>query len=123
MAAPNLQAPTTANGKTAYVSLSTTGETTLLSNAASSGKALRTAHITVSNKHASSTSTIAVTIYSAASGGTGYALAANMTVPVGGSIIICGKENPVWLEEDRRITVTAGTANVLEVVCSYEEIS
>lgn len=123
MAAPNLQAPTTINGKTTYVALTSTGETTLLSNAASSGKALRVAHITVANVSATTTSTIAVKIYTAASGGTGYSLGTTITVPVGATIIVVGKENPVWLEEDRRITVTAGTANILEIVCSYEDIS
>lgn len=123
MAAPNLQAPTTINGKTTYVALTSTSETTLLSNAASSGKALRIAHITVANVSATTTSTVIVRIYTAASGGTGYALASTVTVPVGASIIIVGKENPIWLEEDRRITVTAGTANILEIVCSYEDIS
>jgi hypothetical protein len=44
-------------------------------------------------------------------------------VPVGAVVILIGKENPVWLEEDKRITVTAGTANILDVVCSYEEVA
>lgn len=123
MAAPNLQQPTTITGKTTYVALSSTNETDLLSNAASSGKALRIAHITVANVSATTTSTVTVKIYTAASGGTGYTLAATVTVPVGASIIVIGKENPIWLEEDRRITVTAGTSNILNVVCSYEEIA
>lgn len=123
MAAPNLQAPTTITGKTTYVALTSTGETTLLSNAASSNKALRIAHITVANVSATATSTVALRIYTAASGGTGYSLGTTITVPVGASIILVGKENPIWLEEDRRLTVQAGTANILEVVCSYEDIS
>lgn len=123
MAAPNLQAPTTVTGKTTYVSLSSTSETTLLSNAASSGKAIRIANITVSNTSATTSSSIAAKIYTAASGGTGYSLAATVTVPVGAVVILVGKENPMWLEEDRRITVTAGTASILDVVCSYEEVA
>lgn len=123
MAAPNLQAPTTINGKTTYVSLTSTSETDLLSNASSSGKALRVAHVTVANVSTTTTSTIGLKIYSAASGGTGYSLAATVTVPVGASIVLVGKENPIWLEEDKRLAVTAGTANILHVVTSYEDIS
>lgn len=123
MAAPNLQAPTTINGKTTYVALSATTETTLLTNAASSGKALRVGVINVANVSSSGTADITVRVYSAASGGTGYRLVSTLTIPVGASVIVVGKENPVWLEEDRRITVQASAANYLEVVCSYEEIS
>ena len=123
MAAPNLQAPTTVTGKTTYVYLSSTSETTLLSNAASSNRALRIANITVANTSATTSASIAAKIYTAASAGTGYALAATVTVPVGAVVILVGKENPVWLEEDKRITVTAGTANILDVVCSYEEVA
>jgi len=123
MAAPNLQSPTTISGKTTYVSLANTSETTLLSNASSSGKAFRVAHITATNT-SSAAVTITVKIYTAASGGTGYVVGASaMTVPVGAAIIVVGKENPVWIEEDRRMTVTAGTANAVDVVCSYEDIS
>ena len=123
MTAPNLQAPTTVTGKTTYLSLSSTSETTLLSNAASSNKALRIANLTVANTSATTSASIAAKIYTAASGGTGYALAATVTVPVGAVVILIGKENPLWLEEDKRITVTAGTANILDVVCSYEEVA
>jgi|688.fasta_scaffold75450_6 hypothetical protein len=123
MAAPNLQAPTTVTGKTTYLSLSATTETTLLSNAAASNKALRIANLTVANKSTTTSASIAAKIYTAASAGTGYSLAATVTVPVGAVVILIGKENPVWLEEDKRITVTAGTANILDVVCSYEEVA
>lgn len=123
MAAPNLQAPTTINGKTSYVSLTTTNETDLLSNASSSGKALRVGNITVANYNAGGAADITVRIYSAASGGTGYRLAASVSVPIAAAVIIVGKENPIWLEEDRRISVQASASSYLEVVCSYEEIS
>lgn len=121
MAAPNLQSPTTINGKTAGVNLSATTETTLLSNAASSGKAIRVKSITVANTGAG---TVDVTLryYSAASAGTAYPWPA-ITVPIGGAVIPVGAENPLWLEEDRRLTVQASAANYATVVISYEEVS
>ena len=50
MTAPNLIAPTTITGKTAYISLSNTNETTLLSNAASSNKVFRVHSIYAANR-------------------------------------------------------------------------
>lgn len=122
MAAPNLNAPTTINGKTTALALSATTETTLLTNAASSGKALRVKSVTVSNVNATATADCTLRYYSAASAGTAFAFPA-VTVPVGGSIILIGAENPIWLEEDRRLTVQASAANYITVICSYEEVS
>jgi hypothetical protein len=123
MAAPNLQSPTTINGKTASVNLSATSETALLSNAASSGKMLRVGSITVTNTSTSGTADITLRYYTAASGGTASRIGSAMTIPVGAAIIIVGRENPIYLEEDRRLTLQASAANFLEIVCSYEEVS
>jgi len=122
MAAPNLNAPTTINGKTVYATLANTSETTLLTNAASSGKALRLTALTVANIGTGSTD-ITVSLYSAASGGTEYRLASTMPVPAYATLVIIGRDSSVWLEEDRRITVKASAANALTIVCSYEEVS
>lgn len=122
MAAPNLNAPSTINGKTAGVNLSATTETALLSNAASSGQALNVKSVTVSNTNTSGTVDVTLRYYSAASGGTAYPYPA-ITVPIGGSVVIVGRENPLWLEEDRRLTVQASAANYATVVISYEQVS
>lgn len=122
MAAPNLNAPTTINGKTTAVNLSATTETTLLTNAASSGKALRVKSITLNNTNVSGTVDVTLRYYSAASAGTAFPWPA-ITIPVGGAVIPVGSENPLWLEEDRRLTVQASAANYATVVISYEDIS
>lgn len=122
MAAPNLNAPTTINGKTTALNLSATTETTLLTNAASSGKGLRVKSITVANVNTVSVADVTLRYYSAASAGTAYPMGP-ITVPASGSLILVGAENPWWLEEDRRLTVQASAANYLTVVCSYEEVS
>ena len=123
MAAPNLKAPTTINGKTAVVALSSTSETSLLSNASSSGKALRVTSLFVSNVDGTNNAAITVKYYNAASGGTGYALANTLTVPADSTVVILTREQSVWLEENRSLRVTASAANDLNVVCSYEEVS
>jgi hypothetical protein len=122
MATPNLASPTTINGKTVYATLANTSETTLLTNAASSGKALRLTALTVANIGTGSTD-ITVSLYSAASGGTAYRLASTITVPAYATLVIIGRDSSVWLEEDRRIAVNASASNALTVVCSYEEVS
>ena len=121
MAAPNLNSTATINGKTAAVALSATTETALLSNAASSNKALRIKHVTVSNSSTTLTCDITLRYYNAASGGTAFPIGA-ITVPAYGAVILIGAENPVWLEEDRRLTVQASASNQLTVLCSYEEV-
>lgn len=121
MAAPNLQAPLTITGKQVAVNLSATTETTLLTNAASSGKLLRVRSITVANTSAAGTADVTVRFYSAASAGTAYPIGA-VTIPIGGAVIVVGSENPQNLEEDRRITVQASAANYLTCIASYEEI-
>lgn len=122
MVAPNLAAPTTITGKTTYLTLANTSETTLLSNASSSNLALRVTAVTATNTTATAAS-ITLTIYTAASGGTGHSMAGSISVPGSSSIVLVARDSSVWLEENRRLTVTAGTANAIAVVCSYEEVA
>ena len=121
MAAPNLNAPGTITGKTLGVNLSATTESALLTNAASSNKALRVKSITLTNTSTAGTVDVTLRLYSAASGGTAYPWPA-ITIPVGGAVIPVGAENPIWLEEDRRLTVQASAANYATAVISYEEV-
>ena len=122
MAAPNIQTPSTIRFKAAALNLTATTETTLLTNAASSGLAQRVKSITVANTNSAGVADITVRYYSAASSGTAYPIGP-ITVPVGGAVIVLGSENPLYVEEDRRITVQASAANYLTVLCSYEEVS
>jgi hypothetical protein len=123
MAAPNLNAPTTITGKATYLTLANTTETDLLVNAASSGKALRVTMVTLANIDGTSSVDATVRIYNAASGGTGFALASTVTIPADATVVLLGRDSSVWLEEDRRLTVTASAGGDLAVVCSYEEVS
>jgi hypothetical protein len=123
MAAPNLHAPTTITGKTTYLTLANTNETDLLVNAASSGKALRVTMVTLANIDGVNNVDATVKIYTAASGGTGHALASTITIPADATVVLLGRDSSVWLEEDRRLTVTASAGGDLAVVCSYEEVA
>ena len=124
MAAPNIVGVSTITGKTATVALSTTSATTLVSNAAASGKVFKINMIQVANVDGANACNVTVDVHSAAAGGgTAYSLVATVSVPADASLVALDKNTAIYLEEDKSITATAGTAGDLEVVVSYEEIS
>ncbi len=124
MAAPNIVNVSTITGKSATIALSTTSATTLVSNAASSGKVFKINMIQVANVDGSNACDVTVDMHTAASGGgTAYSLVSTISVPADASLVAVDKNTALYLEEDKSITATAGTANDLEVIISYEEIS
>ena len=124
MAAPNVVNVATITAKSATVALSSTAQTTLVSNAASSGKVFKINMIQVANVDGANAADVTVDLHSAAAGGgTAYSLVSTISVPADASLVALDKGTSVYLEEDRSITATAGTANDLEVIVSYEEIS
>jgi len=124
MAAPNIVNVGTITGKSFYLALSSTSATALVSNAASSGKVFKINMIQVANVDGSNACDVTVKYHTQDDiGGTGYALVSTVSVPADASLVVIDKNTALYLEEDRSISVTAGTANDLEVLVSYEEIS
>ena len=124
MANPNIVDVTTIIGKSATIALSTTSATTLVSNAASSGKVFKINMIQVANVDGTNAADVTVDMHSEDDGGgTAYSLIATASVGADSSLVALDKSTAIYLEEDRSITATAGTANDLEVIVSYEEIS
>jgi len=124
MAAPNVVNVATITAKSALVALSSTSQTTLVSNAASSGKVFKINMIQVANVDGANACDVTVDMHSAAAGGgTAYSLVSTISVPADASLVALDKNTAVYLEEGRSITATAGTAGDLEVIVSYEEIS
>ena len=113
MAAPNLLAATTINGKSTGVNLSTTSATTVLNNPASSNKCLKVNVLNAAN----------YTATAANLGGTNFAIASTLTVPAYSTLSIIDKGTQYYLEENQSLGATAGTANAIIVTCSYEDIS
>lgn len=123
MAAPNLLSPTTINGKTVTVNLTTTSATSILSNAASSGKTLKVNALYVANTTALAAN-ITINQYSAAAlGGTAFPIASTVSVPGNATLVVIDKDAYVYLEENTSLGATAGTSSALQIVCSYEDIS
>ena len=124
MAAPNLLSPTTITGKTAYVSLSTTNATSIISNPASSGKVFKVNSLIVANVDGTNAASITVSLYSQDDiGGTPYKIANTITVPADASLVVIDKTSMVYLEEDKSLGAVASAASDLEIICSYEEIA
>ena len=124
MAAPNLVSPTTINGKSVTVDLTTTSATSILSNAASSGKVLKINALYVANVDGTSAAEITISYYSAAAlGGTATQICSTVSVPADATLVVVDKDAYIYLEENTSLGATAGTANDLKVVCSYEDIS
>lgn len=123
MAAPNLVSPTTITGKTVTVNLTTTSATSVLNNAASSGKALKVNSLYVANTTATAAN-ITINQYSAAAlGGTAFPIASTIAVPGNATLVVIDKDAYVYLEENTSLGATAGTSSALQIVCSYEDIS
>ena len=124
MAAPNIVNVTSIIGKSAVVDLTSTSATSVLSNAASSGKVFKIESLIVSNVDGVNAADITINYYSAAAlGGTATQIVSTVSVPADASLIVIDRGTSIYLEEDRSIGATAGSANDLKVLISYEDIS
>ena len=123
MAAPNLINASTINGKTTGANLTTTSATTVLNNPASSGKCLKVNTLNVAN-YGNATAYITINYNTGANiGGTDFAIVGNVSVPAYSTLNVVDKTSQYYLEENTSLGAIAGTANVLIVTASYEDIS
>ena len=124
MANPNIVAVTAIRGENSSVSLTTTAATSIVSNAAASGKVLKINTLIVANVDGTNAADITVNKYSAAAlGGTAFPIASTVSVPADASLIVVDKTTAIYLKENESIGATAGTASDLVVTCSWEDIS
>jgi len=124
MVAPNIIDVTTILGKADVVSLTSTSATSVLSNAAASGKVFKVNSLVVSNVDGTNAADITISYYSEDDiGGTETEIVSTVSVPANASLIVVDKNTSLYLEEDRSIGATAGSSNDLKVIVSYEEIS
>ena len=131
MAAPNIVNVATITGITTRIAGISTeiigaGISTVVTNAASSGKVLKINSLVATSIGA--TTGVSVYLYDTATahGGAGstVSLANTMTVPLYSSLAVIDKSNSIYLEENTQIGVQAQTdAGDIDVVCSYEDIS
>lgn len=120
MAAPNIVNVSNITGKTVGIALGTTLTTSLLSNSASSNKVFKINSIIVANVDGVSAADVTIDWYN---GTTGYKLANTITVPADSTLIVLGKDAPIYLEENCSIRGGASASGDLECIISYEDIS
>jgi hypothetical protein len=78
----------------------------------------------VSNVDGTNAADITINYYSAAAlGGTATQIVSTVSVPADSSLVVIDKNTSFYLEEDKSIGATAGSANDLKVLISYEDIS
>jgi hypothetical protein len=124
MANPNIVNVATINAGTSTTALSSTSATSIVSNAASSGKVYKINCLYVANVDGTNAADITINVYSAAAlGGTAFPVASTISVPADATLIVIAKDAPIYLLENMSIGATAGAANDLVVVASWEEIS
>ena len=133
MAAPNIVNVATITGVTTFhagIAVTTGGKgalgvTTVVSNAASSGKVLKINSLTA----AAIGSTTGVTLQyfdhvNHASAGSTVSLGTTISVPNFSTLVVISKENSIYLEENTSLGIFAQpNTGTIDVVCSYEEIS
>jgi hypothetical protein len=78
----------------------------------------------VSNVDGTNAADITVSFFSEDNiGGTATEIVSTVSVPADASLVVIDKNTSMYLEEDRSLGATAGSASDLKVIVSYEEIS
>ena len=122
MANPNILDTTNVVGNNALVAV-TTNATSVVSNAASSGKIYKINNITASNIDGTSAADVTVNIYSEDDlGGTAYPVVYQIPVPIDSSLVVVDKTTAVFLKEDQSIGAIASGNLDIVVTASWEEI-
>jgi hypothetical protein len=122
MANPNILDTTNVVGNNALVAV-TTNATSVVSNAASSGKIYKINNITASNIDGTTAADVTVNIYSEDDlGGTGYSIVYQIPVPIDSSLVVVDKTTSVFLKEDQSIGAIASGNSDIVVTASWEEI-
>mgnify|MGYP003110092176 CR=1 FL=1 len=133
MAAPNIVNVATITGVTTFhagIAATTGGKgsvgiTTVVSNAASSGKVFKINSLTAAGIAA----TTGVTLQhfnhvNHASAGSTVSIAMTVSVPTFSTLVLISKENSIYLQENTSLGIFCQqNTGSIDVVCSYEEIS
>ena len=133
MAAPNIVNVTTITGVTTFhagIAATTGGKgalgiTTVVSNAASSGKVLKINSLVAAGIAATTGVTLQYFNHvNHASAGSTVSIGMTLSVPIFSTLALITKDNSVYLEENTALGIFAQpNAGTIDVVCSFEEIS
>lgn len=123
MTAPNIAGTTTLTLKSSGGAL-TTGEATIVNNAASSGTAVKVVALTIANVDGTSAADVTVNWHDQDDiGGNAYAKASTISVAADSSLELITENAPIYLEEDQSLGGLASADGDLVYTVSYQVIS
>ena len=119
MAAPNVVNVTSIYGKTTGLALTSSSQDVLTCAA---DKLLKVNSIIVANVDGTNGDEVTVKWYNA-DNTTAFSLASTVTVPADSTLVVLGKDAPIYLEEGDKIQANGAAASGdLEIIVSYEEL-
>ena len=119
MAAPNVVNVTSIYGKTTGLALTSSSQDVLTCAA---DKLLKVNSIIVANVDGTDNDEVTVKWYNA-DNTTAFSLASTVQVPADSTLVVLGKDAPIYLEEGDKIQANGVAASGdLEIIVSYEEL-
>ncbi len=119
MATPNLVNIATITPKNAMGTLGDTNRTTMIDVPAET--AVRIDTILLANIDGTNAANLSAVWYNA-DNTTQYHLAKTIQVPADSTLVVLGKDSPIYLEEGDKIQALASAASDLDIIISYEEL-
>ena len=124
MANPNIVNVTDIRGNTSSTLLTTTSDTLIVSNPASSNKIYKINTIIIANRDGTEPREVSVKLFTeAALGGSNTEIASTVTIPADASLVLIDKNSSLYLLENRSIGGSASSGNTIVITCSWEEIA
>ena len=123
MSAPNLVNVTSILGRSTGHTLTTTVTTDILT--CPSNKVLKINSIIIANVHGTNSCDASVYFFdNSVQGGGSHrtAIASTVTVPAKSTLVVIGKDSPIYLEESDHIEAGASASSELHMTISYEEL-
>ena len=119
MAAPNVVNVTIIYGKTVCQALDTTLTTAIVPNNSGSNKLLKLNSIIISNIDGTNAADVTISVHN---GTADFYLAKTVSVPAKSTLIVLGKDAPIYLEENQILRGGASANGDLHCIVSYEEL-
>jgi hypothetical protein len=118
MADPNIVDTTIVKGKTAVISNIATTGTTLLTNT-TSNSVYKIGTLIISNIDGVAPYDVSVSFVRST---TPYKIISTVSIPQDSSLVVISRDTSIYLQENDTLQATASSGNVLQAICSYEEI-
>ena len=119
MAAPNVVNVSSIYGKTVCQALDTTLTTAIVLNNNGSNKLLKLNSIIISNVDGTNNADVTISVHN---GTADFYLAKAVEIPAKSTLVVLGKDAPIYLEENQILRGGASANGDLHCIVSYEEL-